>query len=222
MLATCFECMYVNKLYELYNKMTVIGDVVWKTVKNLNGSNVAVLQSGENLMQLQKLCLLLCADTCIICDFTCELILRTNLFDKNSKTVLCTQCQFGWEALSGKLCTQIGKWHVNVISETLEAEKKKAGQTDTVDSYEAAFKRIREITKEEDIDRIVRQFIEVEDENFAIFNFVGDQNNRIEYLQDEIDEVWWLSFIVEWPPQAVHGGSYYVFIMSQCPVPTWT
>lgn len=74
-------------------------------------------------------------------------------------------------------------------AEIMEAEKKRAGQTDTVDSYESAFKRIREITNEEDIDRIVRQFIEVEDENFALFNFVSDQNNRIEYLQDEIDEV---------------------------------
>jgi len=71
----------------------------------------------------------------------------------------------------------------------MEAEKKKAGQTDTVDSYKVAFKRIREITKEEDIDQIVRQFIEVEDENFALFNYVSDQNGRIEYLQDEIDEV---------------------------------
>jgi len=76
-----------------------------------------------------------------------------------------------------------------VDSEIMEAEKKKAGQTDTVDSYEAAFQRICEITQEEDIDRIVSQFIEVEDENFALFNFVNDQNNRIEYLQDEIDEV---------------------------------
>jgi len=79
----------------------------------------------------------------------------------------------------------------------MEAEKKKAGQTDTVDSYEEAFSRIREITNEEDIDRIVRQFIEVEDENFALFNFVSDQNNRIEYLQDEIDEVEWLMLFME-------------------------
>jgi len=71
----------------------------------------------------------------------------------------------------------------------MEAEKKKAGQTDTVDSYKVAFERIREVTKEEDIDQIVRQFIEVEDENFALFNYVSDQNGRIEYLQDEIDEV---------------------------------
>ena len=84
-----------------------------------------------------------------------------------------------------------------VNSEIMEAEKKKAGQTDTVDSYEEAFSRIREITNEEDIDRIVRQFIEVEDENFALFNFVSDQNNRIEYLQDEIDEVEWLMLFME-------------------------
>lgn len=76
-----------------------------------------------------------------------------------------------------------------VLSEVMELEKKKVGQIDTVDSYKVAFQRIKEITKEEDIDQIVRQFIEVEDENFALFNFVSDQNNRIEFLQDEIDEV---------------------------------
>ena len=78
---------------------------------------------------------------------------------------------------------------VDVRSETMEAEKKRAGQTDTVDSYNVAFERVREITREQDIDQIVRQFIEVEDENFALFNYVSDQNNRIEYLKDEIDEV---------------------------------
>jgi hypothetical protein len=71
----------------------------------------------------------------------------------------------------------------------MEAEKKKAGQTDTVESYEAAYARIKEITHDDDIDRIVRQFIEVEDENFALFNFVNDQNNRIEHLQEEIQQV---------------------------------
>ena len=82
-----------------------------------------------------------------------------------------------------------------VDSETMEAERKKAGQTDTVDSYEVAFERIREITCEEDIDRIVLQFIEVEDENFALFNFVSDQNNRVEYLHYEIEEVQWLVLV---------------------------
>jgi chromosome segregation ATPase len=82
---------------------------------------------------------------------------------------------------------QLVKWRAR--KEAMEAEKKKAGQTDTVESYEAAFERIREITGEEDIDHIVRQFIEVEDENFALFNFVNDQNNKIEYLQEEIEQI---------------------------------
>ena len=71
----------------------------------------------------------------------------------------------------------------------MEAEKKKAGQTDSVESYEAAMVRIKEITEEENIELIVNQFIEVEDQNFALFNFVNDQNNEIEHLQEQIQQV---------------------------------
>lgn len=74
-------------------------------------------------------------------------------------------------------------------SEAMTAEKKKASQTDSVESYEAAFARIKEITKEEDIHLIVNQFIEVEDQNFALFNFVNDQNNQVELLQEQIEQV---------------------------------
>lgn len=75
------------------------------------------------------------------------------------------------------------------IKEEREAEKKKASQTDSVESYEAAFTRIKEITQEDDINLIVNNFIEAEDRNFALFNYVGDQNNRIDDLRDEIEKV---------------------------------
>lgn len=71
----------------------------------------------------------------------------------------------------------------------MEFEKKKANETDSVESYHAAFERIKDITGEEDITLIVNNFIEVEDRNFALFNFVNDQNNRIEQMGEEIDKV---------------------------------
>jgi len=71
----------------------------------------------------------------------------------------------------------------------MEAEKKKANQTDSVESYEAAFIKIKDITQEEDINLIVNRFIEVEDQNFALFNFVNDQNDKMEHLQEEIQKV---------------------------------
>lgn len=52
-----------------------------------------------------------------------------------------------------------------------------------------AFERIREMTGEEDLDLLVNRFIEVEDRNFALFNFVNEQNNEIEKLNDEIKDV---------------------------------
>ena len=70
-----------------------------------------------------------------------------------------------------------------------EAEKKKANQSDSVETYEEAYERIKAITEEEDMDLIVERFIEVEDRNFALFNFVNEQNNDIETLQDQIQGV---------------------------------
>ena len=38
-------------------------------------------------------------------------------------------------------------------------------------------------------DRVDQKFIEVEDRNFANFNFVNEQNNEIESLQEKIQDV---------------------------------
>jgi len=71
----------------------------------------------------------------------------------------------------------------------MEAEKKKASQVDSVESYEAAFERIKEMTGEDDIDAVVNKFIEVEDRNFALFNYVNELNNKIDILNDQIGDV---------------------------------
>lgn len=73
--------------------------------------------------------------------------------------------------------------------EALEAERKKESQEDSVETFEAAFERIKEMTGLEDLDELVRRFIEVEDKNFALFNFVNEQNNEIEQLNDNIQEI---------------------------------
>ena len=71
----------------------------------------------------------------------------------------------------------------------MEAEKKKESQEDSVETYEAAFQKIKEMTGEEDLDLLVKRFITVEDTNFALFNYVNEQNNEIEKLNDEIQGV---------------------------------
>nr|KAG5696204.1 hypothetical protein BaRGS_021689 [Batillaria attramentaria] len=73
--------------------------------------------------------------------------------------------------------------------EALEAEKKKESQEDSVETYEAAFQKIKEMTGEDDLDLLVNRFIQVEDTNFALFNYVNEQNNEIEQLNDEIQAI---------------------------------
>ena len=62
-----------------------------------------------------------------------------------------------------------------------------------MESYEAAFHRIQQMTGEEDIDYLVNHFIEVEDRNFALFNYVNEQNNEKEMLEEQIMQVGWWS-----------------------------
>ena len=58
-----------------------------------------------------------------------------------------------------------------------------------METYEAAFHKIKELTGEDDLDLLVNRFISVEDTNFALFNYVNEQNNEIEKLNDEIQGV---------------------------------
>ncbi|XP_067659008.1 coiled-coil domain-containing protein 63-like [Haliotis asinina] len=73
--------------------------------------------------------------------------------------------------------------------EALEAERKKESQEDSVETYEQAFELIKEMTQEDDLDLLVNRFIETEDRNFALFNYVNEQNNEIEKLNDDIQMI---------------------------------
>ena len=76
------------------------------------------------------------------------------------------------------------------ITEAEEGEKlRRERQEDSIEAYEAAFQRISQITKETDLNKLVHKFIQVEDRNFALFNYVNEQNNEIEVQQDQIAEV---------------------------------
>lgn len=95
----------------------------------------------------------------------------------------------------------------------LDKDLKKGDGLQSIESYEAAFTEIEEITGSTDINEIVSNFIQglfsffkkrlisnitfikkiffstVEDSNFALFNYVNEQNNEIERLQDIIEGV---------------------------------
>lgn len=101
------------------------------------------------------------------------------------------------------------------FTEAQEAERKKESQEDSVETYEAAFERIKEMTGEEDLDLLVQRFIETEDKNFALFNFVNEQNNEIETLHEQIEEVGFLVFFKNF----IHFVLSF-FIQFKLPTPT--
>ena len=58
-----------------------------------------------------------------------------------------------------------------------------------MDTYERAFQKIREMTGTKDLNTLVFHFIDVEDTNFALFNYVNEQNNEIVRLTHETEDV---------------------------------
>lgn len=58
-----------------------------------------------------------------------------------------------------------------------------------VQSYEEAFNKIKAATGITDIDKLVSTFIENEEQNFSLFNFVNEQNNEIEKLEEQIQQL---------------------------------
>lgn len=56
--------------------------------------------------------------------------------------------------------------------------------TDTaVASYEGAFRKIQEAVGSSDVEEVVQKFLDAEEKNFSLFNFVNEQNSEIERLE---------------------------------------
>lgn len=53
-------------------------------------------------------------------------------------------------------------------------------------SYEEAFAKIQEATGIADTEELVTAFINVEDQNFSLFNFVNEMNQEIEKLEEQV------------------------------------
>lgn len=81
---------------------------------------------------------------------------------------------------------QLAAWRQKQAAET---EQKRAVAEESVQTYEQAFERVQTITGEKDLELLVERFVEVEDSNFALFNYVSEQHNRIELLHEEIQSI---------------------------------
>ncbi|XP_067287564.1 coiled-coil domain-containing protein 114 [Pseudorasbora parva] len=72
--------------------------------------------------------------------------------------------------------------------EMKEQRRAEAGE-ETFDTLEEVFQRIKTLTGEDNLEILVTKFIEVEDRNFALFNFVNEQNIEAEKLREEIHQI---------------------------------
>ena len=55
-----------------------------------------------------------------------------------------------------------------------------------VQNFEEAFNKIKAATGISDIEELVRTFIKNEDQNFSLFNYVNEQTNEVEKLEEQI------------------------------------
>ncbi|KAL2090794.1 hypothetical protein ACEWY4_013057 [Coilia grayii] len=70
----------------------------------------------------------------------------------------------------------------------MKDQRRSESGEESEDTLEEVFSRIRSVTGEDDLDVLVSKFIQVEDRNFALFNYVNEQNNQAEALRDEINQ----------------------------------
>ena len=75
-----------------------------------------------------------------------------------------------------------GGWQLGAQKAQVQEKK------DQNESYEEMFLRIRQATKITDIEVIVETFIEAEDRNFSLFNYVNELTMEVEKLEEAIGE----------------------------------
>ncbi|XP_046881261.1 coiled-coil domain-containing protein 114 isoform X4 [Hypomesus transpacificus] len=68
-------------------------------------------------------------------------------------------------------------------------QKRMDSREESIESLEEVFHTIQSVTGEENLDMLVSRFIQVEDKNFALFNYVNEQNNEVEALKDQIKQI---------------------------------
>ncbi|XP_074529777.1 coiled-coil domain-containing protein 114 isoform X3 [Halichoeres trimaculatus] len=71
----------------------------------------------------------------------------------------------------------------------LKEQRKMDSAEESLDTLEEVFEKIQNVTGEDNLDLLVTRFIQVEDRNFALFNFVNEQNSEAEVLRDQISQI---------------------------------
>ncbi|KAK2874774.1 hypothetical protein QQF64_003129 [Cirrhinus molitorella] len=71
----------------------------------------------------------------------------------------------------------------------INEQRKVDGGEETPDSLKKAFQQIMELTGEDNVGKLVTKFIQGEERNFALFNYVNEQNAEAERLREEIQQI---------------------------------
>uniref|UniRef100_H0WSL4 Outer dynein arm docking complex subunit 1 n=2 Tax=Otolemur garnettii TaxID=30611 RepID=H0WSL4_OTOGA len=66
---------------------------------------------------------------------------------------------------------------------------RKTSQEKLVLRLQDALNKLSQLTGESDPDMLVQKYLEMEERNFAEFNFINEQNSELEHLQEEIKEL---------------------------------
>ncbi|KAK2088831.1 Outer dynein arm-docking complex subunit 1 [Saguinus oedipus] len=66
---------------------------------------------------------------------------------------------------------------------------RKTSQETLVLHYEDALNKLSQLTGESNPDLLVQKYLEIEERNFAEFNFINEQNLELEHVQEEIKEM---------------------------------
>ncbi|XP_066528180.1 coiled-coil domain-containing protein 114 isoform X2 [Hoplias malabaricus] len=72
--------------------------------------------------------------------------------------------------------------------EMQEQQRADSGE-EALETLEEVFKKIQEVTSEENLDIMITKFIQTEDKNFALFNYVNEQNTQAEALREQITQI---------------------------------
>ncbi|XP_063109090.1 outer dynein arm-docking complex subunit 1 isoform X2 [Cavia porcellus] len=80
---------------------------------------------------------------------------------------------------------QKGEQRAKEVAEGL----RKTSQEKMVLRYEDALNKLSQLTGESDPDQLVQKYLEIEERNFAEFNFINEQNSELHFLGEEIQEI---------------------------------
>lgn len=70
---------------------------------------------------------------------------------------------------------------------SVEMDKSEKQALAMIEKYEAAFKKIQEITGQEDMYAVVKKFLETEEKSYAIFTYINELNTELRIIDDEIE-----------------------------------